>query len=462
MEATMTVMTSSLGNRSLGGVAPADLSKTFPPQCYSYDDISEVEKGSLFCLIPTGWFKWGGWCLLVSIFISGFFFRFAPSTLSGSMQQELSLTATALGIVASMHFWVYTLMQVPAGIFTDSVGVRNGGLIGGSITSIGAFCFGFAPNLVVLLVGSALMGLGLSAVFVALMTYNATWFSSDRHSLVMGSTMLLAALGSVIAQSPTAHLLNWFSWRDIVLFFGGLTFLASACLVVFCRDAPKRRQEHSPKTKATVHQLLQGNRRVLRSSQVWLLFLCVAATNGTLYAFLGLWAAPLLIDGFGLQPTQAAQYATVALIVYGVGSLFAGWAADRIGANKPVIVAAALISATVWGVMAFGEWSPGWGAMVLFVLLGLSGGQVSVIFSATKKAVALQNVGFATALVNMGAFLAAALVQSGFGIILDIVSVAEKGTGPSLQSYQFALILPLIISGLGVIASLFLRGRTHT
>ncbi|WP_417520564.1 MFS transporter [Marinobacter sp.] len=193
-----------------------------------------------------------------------------------------------------------------------------------------------------------------------------------------------------------------------------------------------------------------------------MLFLCVAATNGTLYAFLGLWAAPLLIDGFGLQPTQVAQYATVALIVYGVGSLFAGWAADRIGAKKPVIVAAALISATVWGVMAFAEWSPGWGAMVLFVLLGLSGGQVSVIFAATKEAVALQNVGFATALVNMGAFLAAALVQSGFGIILDIVSVAEKGTGPSLQSYQFALILPLIISGLGVIASLFLRDRTHT
>jgi hypothetical protein len=85
-----------------------------------------------------------------------------------------------------------------------------------------------------------------------------------------------------------------------------------------------------------------------------------------------------------------------------------------------------------------------------------------VIFSATKEAVALQNVGFATALVNMGAFLAAALVQSGFGIILDIVSVAEKGTGPSLQSYQFALILPLIISGLGVIASLFLRDQAHT
>jgi MFS family permease len=378
------------------------------------------------------------------------------------MQQELSLTATALGIVASMHFWVYTLMQVPAGIFTDSVGVRNGGLIGGTVTSIGALCFGFAPNLLVLLVGSALMGLGLSAVFVALMTYNATWFSSARHSLVMGTTMLLAALGSVLAQSPTAHLLNWFSWRDIVLFFGGLTFLASTCLVVFCQDASKRRQELPPNATTIVYQLLEENRHVLRSRQLWLLFLCVAATNGTLYAFLGLWAVPLLIDSFGLQPTQAAQYATITLVVYGVGSLFEGWVADRIGPKKPVIILASLISASVWGVMAFADWSPGWGAMVLFVLLGLSGGQVSVIFSATKEAVSLQNVGFATALVNMGAFLAAALVQSSFGVILDIVNVVEKETDPSLHSYQVALILPLIISVLGVIASLFLRDQKHT
>lgn len=412
--------------------------------------------------VPESWLKWGGWCLLVSIFISGFFLRFAPATLSGSMQQELSLTATALGIVASMHFWVYTLMQVPAGIFTDSVGVRNGGLIGGTVTSIGALCFGFAPNLLVLLVGSALMGLGLSAVFVALMTYNATWFSSARHSLVMGTTMLLAALGSVLAQRPTAHLLNWFSWRDIVLFFGGLTFLASTCLVVFCQDASKRRQELPPNATTIVYQLLEENRHVLRSRQLWLLFLCVAATNGTLYAFLGLWAVPLLIDSFGLQPTQAAQYATITLVVYGVGSLFEGWVADRIGPKKPVIILASLISASVWGVMAFADWSPGWGAMVLFVLLGLSGGQVSVIFSATKEAVSLQNVGFATALVNMGAFLAAALVQSSFGVILDIVNVVEKETDPSLHSYQVALILPLIISVLGVIASLFLRDQKHT
>lgn len=405
---------------------------------------------------PLGWIKWCGWALLLSIFISGFFFRFAPATLAGSIQKELHLTATALGIVASMHFWIYTLMQIPAGIFTDSMGIRVGGLVGGTVTGVGAVLFALAPNMAALVLGSACMGLGLSAIFVSLMKYNSIWFSAEHHSLIMGATMLFAAVGSVVAQSPTAHLLTWFSWRQIVLLFGGLTFVATVALIAFCRDAPNGASGHHKAARIAPRSLLRGNRLILGSRQIWLLFVCVAATNGTFYAFLGLWAIPLMTDSFGLSAIQGAQYASVSLIVYGIGSLFAGWLSDCFKARKPIIIGAAMLSAAVWGFMAFGQWAPGWMAMVLFALLGLSGAQVGVIFSATKESVDPSNVGFAFALVNMGAFLAAAIVQSGFGVALDFSTGVESGSSPSLQSYQSALVLPLVLGVLGVLASLLL------
>tara|TARA_R110000868_G_scaffold96949_2_gene266649 strand:+ start:10877 stop:12178 length:1302 start_codon:yes stop_codon:yes gene_type:complete len=413
-----------------------------------------AEAGS-YVGFTTGWIKWGGWSLLVSIFVSGFFFRFAPATLAGSIREDLHLTATALGIVASMHFWVYTLMQIPAGILADSIGIRNGALAGGAVTGVGAVLFALAPGMSTLTIGSAMMGLGLSAVFVSLMKYNAVWFSVERHSLIMGASMLLAAAGSVVAQSPTAHLLTLFSWRQIVMFFGGITFLATIGLIAFCRDSPDQGKYRKKPSRTATRLLLQGNRLILRSRQIWLLFLCVAATNGTFYAFLGLWAVPLLTDGFGATAIEGAQYASVSLIIYGIGSLFAGWISDRIRARKPIIVGAAVLSAAVWAYMAFGEWTPGWGAMILFALLGLSGAQVGVIFSATKESVQLPNVGFAIALVNMGAFLAAAMVQSGFGMALDFFAAGET-MRPSLQSYKLALILPLILGLIGMLASLFL------
>ncbi|WP_119395694.1 MFS transporter [Salinibius halmophilus] len=391
----------------------------------------------------SGFNKWVGWWLLLVVFISGFFFRFAPSTLSLSMQQELNLSATALGLVASMHFWIYTFMQVPSGALADKFGTRNSALLGGGVTTAGALCFGLASNLPWLLAGTALMGLGLAAIFVALMRYNTQWFS--RHTLVLSATMLFAALGSVIAQSPTAQLLIWFSWREIVLFFTVLILIASLLMVRFLTAGPPAQQ-----------RVAQGdNWAVLKNKQIWLLFVCVAATNGTLYAFLGLWAIPLIVDGFQVSATLAAQYSTTALIVYGLGSLLWGWVGERVGAHKPVILATAVLAAVTWAVLTYSNWSLGWPGMALFLLLGLSGGPVGVIFAAAKDAAPPQNVGFAIALVNMGAFLIAAIVQTGMGVILDVTSPT-----PQLGDYQLALQLPFFVSVLGVAAALMLPGRS--
>jgi len=396
--------------------------------------------------------KWAGWALLLVLFVSGFFFRFAPATLADSIQSDLRLTTTALGLVASMHFWVYTIMQVPAGMLTDLIGLRYAGIIGGFITGVGALFFSSATGMAGLLTGTAFMGLGLSAVFVSLMTYNARWFPPERHSLIMGVTMLIAALGSVLAESPTAHLLRWFTWDQIIYSFAVLTVVVTALLVILCRDAPTAGGNPGPPGGT----LLRGNRRVLTTPQIWLLFLCVGATNGTLYAFLGLWSVPMMTDSFNIPRVEAATYATAGLLAYSAGSLMAGWLSWQIMARKPVIVGAAFTSVAVWGAMAFFDWRPGPAAWTFFLLLGFSGAQVGVIFSATRESVPETNVGFATALVNMGAFLAAAVVQLGFGMILDLSASADT-PNPTVSDYQTALLLPFAVAALGFAAALKLK-----
>jgi MFS family permease len=395
---------------------------------------------------------WPGWWLLIVVFVCGFFFRFAPASMASSIQLELSLSATALGLIASMQFWTYTLMQVPAGIFSDALGLRRAALSGASLTALGAMVFALSPGATGLMLGSALIGIGLSAVFVALMTYNAVWFEPHKHSLIMGATMLLAALGSVLAESPAAAALHYFSWRQIIAVFAGLTALAMVGLWLYCHNRPST--DTSKPLRRSNSGLLSGYRRVVKLPQVWCLFVCVAATNGTLYAFLGLWSTPMLVDGFAMPVSSAAHYATLALLVYGLGSLFSGWLSDRLQARKPLIMLATLLAAACWGSLAFMDWQAGADAIALFILLGFSGAQAGVIFSAAKESVASEQVGFATALINMGAFLAAAIIQSGFGVILDL---ASAGNSKTLAHYQSALLLPFAVALTGAVAALWLE-----
>ena len=404
--------------------------------------------------------RWPGWWLLIVVFVCGFFFRFAPASMASSIQLELSLSATALGLIASMQFWTYTLMQVPAGIFSDALGLRRAALSGASLTAFGATVFALSPGAHGLMLGSALIGIGLSAVFVALMTYNAVWFEPRKHSLIMGATMLLAALGSVLAESPAAAALHYFSWRQIIAVFACLTALAMVGLWLYCHNRPSTHTSKQPGThtskplRRSNSDLVRGYRRVVKLPQVWCLFVCVAATNGTLYAFLGLWSTPMLVDGFAMPVSSAAHYATLALLVYGLGSLFSGWLSDRLQARKPLIMLATLLASACWGSLAFLDWQAGADAIALFILLGFSGAQAGVIFSAAKESVASEQVGFATALINMGAFLAAAIIQSGFGVILDLASAGDTKT---LAHYQSALLLPFAVALTGAVAALWLE-----
>ncbi|MDX1756161.1 MAG: MFS transporter [Marinobacter sp.] len=391
------------------------------------------------------------------LFVCGFFFRFAPATMASSIQQELGLSVVMLGLVASMHFWAYTLAQVPAGVLADGLGVRSTALLGGTVTIVGAVLFALATDLTALLVGCGLMGLGLAAVFSGLMRYNAVCFPANQHARVVGVTMLLAAAGSIAAEGPTALLLTALPWRTLILATAGVALIAVLLLVQFCRHPPTQ----LPGRNHSANSGLPGMGKVMGERQVWLLLLCVGGTNGTLYAFVGLWAVPMMTDGFAIPHTQAAWYPTVTLAIYGVGSLCSGWLADRLQARKPLIVAAAALSVVAWGAMACANWRPGWGALTLFVLLGLSGAQVAVIFSATRESVALSHVGVATALVNMGAFLFAALVQAGFGALLEAAAQIAGDGQLELPHYRLALLLPLGISLMGLAAAMKLQESAH-
>ncbi|MBB5021936.1 MFS transporter [Desulfurispira natronophila] len=414
--------------------------------------MSFFRRAPLAAVLPRPWLKWAGWSLLVTIFMTGFFFRFAPATLSAGIQLDLRLSATALGLVASMHFWVYTAMQVPAGLLVDRLGLRRAGLLGGAITALGAWIFGTADGLAALMWGTGLMGMGLSAVFVALMKYNTLWFRPERHSVAMGATMLLAALGSMLAESPTALLLHWLDWNQIVLVLAALTTVVTLGLLLACQESPLILPDQPPAPRRP--GLLRSSQMVLGQRQLWLLFACVGATNGSLYAFLGLWAVPLMSDALGTTHTHAALYPTLALFIYAIGLLFCGWYSDYLQRRRPIILVIGAISVAVWGMLALAPWQPGVGAFLLFGLLGFSGSHVAVIFSLAKESVGAINVGFAIALVNMGAFLVAAIVQVAFGGMLDL---AQGWNLTEREAYQVALLLPLALSLLGFLAALGVR-----
>jgi sugar phosphate permease len=167
-----------------------------------------------------------------------FFHRVAPAAIASDLQQAFSASAAALGGLAATYFYVYTVMQIPTGILADTLGPRRIVTLGGVIAAIGSVLFGYAATMTEASLGRMLIGLGVSVAFIALLKLNAAWFHDRHFGTVVGLTLVLGNVGSVLAAAPLAWVLQFTSWRSVFIVLGGVSFVLAVLTWLFVRDHP--------------------------------------------------------------------------------------------------------------------------------------------------------------------------------------------------------------------------------
>ena len=405
--------------------------------------------------------------ILVLSYMSVYFHRMAPGVVSAELMASFQTSATALGSLAAMYYYIYTLMQIPAGVLADTLGNRFSVTAGNLVAGVGSIIFATAETIELASFGRFLVGLGVSVIFVGLMKNNTVWFKDKVYGLVAGATILLGNLGSVLAAKPLSALLNIWSWRDIFIAIGLLSLLLGILTLLFVRNRPEDvgfpsvREMDGMTSHAERHQhWVKDLIKVIKNITVWPGFWINFGMAGGLFAFAGLWGIPLLRDSFGMNRDDASLYTTITLISLAVGTLFAGWISDRIGLRKPVILISAIIYALSWLALIYIPWQPGLLAMLLFMLIGLTSGGFVITYPCAKEVTQPALSGMAISLVNTGLFLGAAIIQPLFGWVLDLGWDGKIVNGINLyswQNYQSAMLLMFAFAVIAVIAALRIK-----
>ncbi len=394
--------------------------------------------------------------LFMSAFVIGFFHRFAPGVIAERIAHDFGLSATWLGVVGAAYFWTYTAMQIPAGVLIDRWGGRRVISAGLMIVSIGTALFSVAQEPLGLVAGRLLVGFGVSALFVGILRSHASWYASGEYTSIVGATMLIGNLGAMASAGPFAVLLEHYSWQSGMLLTAMLTAAISILTVIFARDHPEDLGFPSvvPSPNRSGDGYLAAISNALRQPGLYGCLLAGVGTNATFYSFAGLWGVPLLQDSFALSAVAASVYTTVALLLYGVASLFVGVAADRIGARRPFIVATGWLSSVAWAALVALDWSPGLWLLVVYSALGIAAAQMVVTFSTIKDMVPAPIAGLALAIANTCVFLGVAIIHPLVGWILDLHGHAGGTRG--LAEYQSALSFCLGISIAAAVAAMFI------
>lgn len=407
-----------------------------------------------------------GFGLLCMAFTIAFFHRVAPAALAEDLLRDLDAGAIALGTLSAMYYYVYTAMQIPAGILADRAGPRLSVGGGSLIAAAGTVLFAVATTLPTANTGRLVVGLGVATAFVGLMKYNAEWFEARYYGLLSGIVVLLGNVGSVFGAGPLAELLNWFSWREALAGVGAVSLLLGLSILALVRDRPAAAGFASPARapmQANREHWLRELAGVARNRNVWPPAIGLFTIVGGFFTFTGLWAVPYLTDVFDLGRQAAAGYLTVALLLFAVGGFAGGWLSDRIGRRKPVAVVAAGATLAVWLATLLLPWRPGAGGMLLFAGHGLAASAMVVCYAVAKESVPRHTTGMAIAFVNTGLFLGAALLQPAFGMLLEWGWDGTVRAGvPAYDAGDYApgLWLLCATAGAGLAATLAMR-ETH-
>lgn len=371
--------------------------------------------------------RWTIYGILVLAYMLAFFHRFAPAMVSAELTQAFGITAAALGSLAAMYFYIYTAMQLPAGVLADTLGARFAVTLGNVVAGAGSVVFGMAQTFGTASTGRFLVGLGVSVVFVGLMKSNTVWFSERRYGTISGLTLLLGNVGAIAATGPLALILMHVEWRMLFIVLGGVAMALGVLSWWLVRNKPEdlgfpsvREMEgeapHALRTRHWIHDL----RAVLANRRLWPGFVYDFGITGSLFGMLGLWAVPLLRDIHGLSRGEASLYTTLATVSFALGCLAAGSLSDRLQRRRPVLQAGAIIYLLVCLALLFLPWTPGPAALSLFALLGLGAGSFVVAYAHAKEVTPPAFSGMAIALVNTGLFLGTALFQPLFGGAMDL------------------------------------------
>jgi MFS family permease len=370
-------------------------------------------------------------------YLFAFLLRVVNAVAGEPIAGELGLSPGELGFLTSVYFMGFALSQIPFGIMMDRFGARRveAGLL--VVAAAGCAMFVFASQYAELVVGRALIGIGVSMCLMAPFTAYRRAFSPRKMPLIVGLHMIFGGIGSAIGGGPAEWLIEWLGWRGLFAVIAGLT-LASAALVFAL--VPR---SNEPKEGVPLAQLTKELGAIARSRALWRIAPLSATSQVGMLAIASLWTGPWLREVAGLSSGAAALWLSALSLGLVAGFLGYGYAAslaERVGRTMDVFVGGSLLYAAATLVIILAP--PAIGTPVW--LLAAAFGTVGVI----SYPIAVQHfppemAGRVNTMLNFIVFATAFAVQWFFGVILDWFPDGEGGA--TTFGFQVALAATLVL-----------------
>jgi MFS family permease len=366
------------------------------------------------------------------ILFSAYGVRFAYGVFFKPMAQELGFNAATTSAAYSISFFLEGVFSLISGGLADRFGPRRVVAISSVLVGAGYCLMPLVQALWQLyLFYGVIIGVGMGAMFVPLVSMMARWFNV-RRNLMTGLVSSGAGAGMLIVPSSTAHLIDAYGWRTSFLIMGIFVVVIVFIAAQFMKRDPEEIGEvpygDSPKLPGGQSIPASGYsfHEALRIPQFWMIFVMMFLF-GVFAMSYNVHIVPDAINS-GMPSTEAAHIlaTTGALLI--AGRILLGIIADKIG-NKPIFMLCFALSFCALLFISFVHTH--WAFFILAILMGIAQGGIGTSQSPiVASQFGLKSHGLILGCIGLGNTAGAAAGPLLTGYIFDLT-----------KSYHIALLI---------------------
>jgi MFS transporter, ACS family, D-galactonate transporter len=394
-----------------------------------------------------------------------FFDRINLSVSRDALHDSFGLSLVAFGYLSSAFSWTYALMQMPAGVLLDRLGVRRVGRISALLWSVASFAAAISPGLHWFFGARLLLGVSESPTFPANAKALGYWFTREERGLATAITDTAAKLSTAIGVPFIGLLLLYFGWRWSFAATGFISFLYFVLFYVIYRNPSEDNElslvEHDFILRGGAQKEDQARARsggslayLLKQPKVYGLALGWGAYNYTFYLLLT-WLPSYLSVTLHVDLFHSVFYTSVPWLFAAFTDLLVGgwlvdhliqrgWDANRV--RQTVMVTGMACGLTIFG--AASGHSPGIALLWISIALGGLSAAAPVAWTVPSLISPPETVGTLASVVNFCGQIAAISAPIITGYIVS-------GT----HSFAAAFVTATTILLVGIMGYIFLLGR---
>jgi predicted MFS family arabinose efflux permease len=369
------------------------------------------------------------------------FYRSFLTVVYQDLVRDLSIGPKEFGALGAAWFFAFSLSQFPVGVALDRLGPRRtmAGMMLAAV--LGAILFALATSHAMALVAMALIGVGCAPLLMGALYFLARTEEPARFAMLASLFLSCGLIGSLVAATPMAALVEAVGWRVAIGIVAGITVLSALLIAIVVRDPPADPPVDGGSLVGDVVALL-------RLPALWPILVMSLAISAPVFTERALWVGPFFGEVYGLGAIDRGNAALALAIAMTGSALIAGPLARVLDSPKIVVLGANLLCGLAFLGLGFWPEAPLPIAIALMMLAGLFGVSYAVLIAHSRMFMPGHVIGRGITFVNFVSIGGTGLAQLGSGHAIEAMRAAGLSPASTYANLHLAFGAFLVLAAL--------------